>query len=133
MPCYLRFAGLHFDVDSFIKESGVTPDSFSRRGDDIHSRRYPSCTIRSSCRYDVSESDFDDFKGQVSDVIAFLNKHVKALSCWREYNLDHAPNLDFGIYTRMFKVDAQSDFFPAELIRLAGELGASIEFSQYSE
>jgi hypothetical protein len=132
MPCYLRFSGTRFDVDAFVRQCGILPDSLSHQGDASSTHLYPCCDTRSMCRFAVSEADFTDFKTQVTDAIRFLHEHGAALSCWKNFEVDFEPTLDFGVQTRMFDVAfTQVDIFPAELVKLAGKLSVGIEFSQY--
>ena len=130
MPCYLNFSGIRFDVDAFMHQCGILPDSSSRRGD-ASKRLYPCCDIKSMCQFVVSEADFTDFKTQINDAIRFLNEHGEALSCWKDFEVDFEPRLDFGIQTRMFDVGVQIDSFPTELVKLAGRVGIGIMLSQY--
>lgn len=77
---------------------------------------------------DISDADFNDFKAQVKDAIAFLQSHRADVNL-----LMSKPNasgvLDFAIEWR--DVSVQFDSFPAALVREAGSLGLALELSHY--
>ena len=78
--------------------------------------------------FDVSDADFNDFKAQINDAIAFLQSHRADV-----HLLMSKPNasgvLDFAIEWR--DVSAQFDSFPAALVREAGNLGLALVLSHY--
>jgi hypothetical protein len=83
----------------------------------------------------VSGKDWNDMPGQVSDAIRFLRRHRKALKRLQSgFRVLHAT-LDFPYFLRIGKNDVviQSDFLPAALISLAGELGIGIEMTLYPD
>lgn len=83
--------------------------------------------------FDVSDREWDDFSGQVSDAVAFLGAHRAELA--REMPLHKAElaMLDFPIWSRLDgDIVNQNDHLPAELVRLAGSLGLAIEMSIYA-
>lgn len=78
--------------------------------------------------FDVSTADFDDLATQANDALEYLRAHTQDLKL-----LLASPStggvLDFAVELRDAAV--QSDAFPAELVREAGNLGLSLEISHY--
>ncbi|MBL1292883.1 MAG: hypothetical protein COB61_003325 [Thiotrichales bacterium] len=86
-----------------------------------------------SLSLDVSEKEWDDFPGQVTDALEFLSKYYEELSdLFGEIdNVD--AYLDFPIYSRLNEEIAnQNDHLPRDLVSIAGKLNLGIEMSQYS-
>jgi hypothetical protein len=77
----------------------------------------------------VSDAPGTDFAAQVDDATAFLIAHRKELARLMEAPGVEDVVLDFGI--KRLDMAVQSVTFPAQLIRLAGDLGLAIELSQY--
>jgi len=78
--------------------------------------------------FEVSSAAFNDLARQVADAVALLQSNDGQLR-----QLLSQPGasgvLDFAIEWR--DVAVQSDTFPAQLVRAAGSLGLSLEFSHY--
>ncbi len=135
MSCVLRITGKDFDVDGFLKDTGLIPYIQYKKGDQ---RTYPKDQSveydDNGCSFDLSEADFDNLEQQQVDAIDFLKTNFEKLKTIYTYKLypSDKPTIDFGIETRM-KGDTviQSDYFPPELLKLAGELGFGILLSQY--
>ena len=125
MSCMLRVGSAVLDIDKLLKIN-LKPDSSYRKGE---YRTKKSTHLSSGARYLVSNADFDNFEEQKRDAISFLRNNANSI---REIisisGIDNAE-LNFGIDRR--DVPVQSDFFPAELLRLTGELGIGIMLSQY--
>ena len=82
---------------------------------------------------ETSKADFDNLKKQIADTIRYLKRNKDKLThIALTKGIDDAV-LDFGIDLRIDnkKVGCQSDKFPSELLKLAGDLGIDIEFSIY--
>jgi hypothetical protein len=130
MSAVLRAYGEAFDVDRFLAESQLRIITVKRRGEPVHPRTQPDGRrrTRSGVHISASEADFDQFELQIQDAIKFLKENETALR-----HLCGFPSVDvtlnFGISRR--DVICQVDNFPAELVRLAGALGMSIELTQY--
>ena len=85
--------------------------------------------MHSGAHYCVSEAEFNEFEKQKKDAIKYLNENEEKIESIQKLAGIESVFLDFGIEQR--DVFVQSDFFPPELIRLAGKLGLGIELSQY--
>ncbi len=82
----------------------------------------------------VSDKDWDDFKGQVVDAIAFLTGNESELRRLVESHDVINAYLDFPLYSRLDgEVVNQNDHLPRELIVLAGRLGLGIEMAIYEK
>ena len=68
----------------------------------------------------VSEAGFTNLDRQVREAIGFLKLHKSALRRLAKKPGVESLTLDFGIARR--KAEAQFDYFPPELLRLAGQL-----------
>jgi hypothetical protein len=130
MPgCVLRASGRDFDVDEFLANSILKPCAVWRRGESRWKSRPPSDV--SGFNLVVSEAPGEDFRAQVKESIAFLTAHHEELAILREAVGNEHSVLDFGVILPDDLVFGQSNVFPAELVRLAGELGLGIELSLY--
>lgn len=131
MSCVLRAHGSDFSVDRFLEGSELNPCTVYRKGE----RRSPASKSKvgvnksSGMVVDVSVADFDDLRGQIRDAITFLKQNEAELARLSKFPGVEGVALDFGIARR--DVVAQSDYFPPELLYLAGGLGIGIELSQY--
>ena len=84
--------------------------------------------------FDVSEKEWDDFNGQVSDAISFLEKHYTQIKELFVTHLITDAYLDFPLWSRLDEsIVNQNDHIPRELIKLAGELNIGIEMAIYSQ
>ena len=83
---------------------------------------------------DVSDKDFDEFNGQVSDAIAFLETNFDELNLLISTNEATDAYLDFPLYSRLTSdIVNQNDHLPKELIVLAGKLNLGIEMAIYEQ
>ncbi len=130
MAAVLRAAGPDFDVDAFLTGCTLPVYRTYRRGERLDpSHRRGRRNRLSGVSVEVSNAGFDQFAAQVEEAIAFLRteaEQVRRLVAWPGVE---GVTLDFGIAWR--DVAAQSDHLPAELVRLAGALGLSLEVSHY--
>ncbi|MEO7922288.1 MAG: hypothetical protein ABIR30_01285 [Chitinophagaceae bacterium] len=81
----------------------------------------------------TSKADFNNLSKQIADTIRFLKRNKDKLGhIALTKEIDHAV-LDFGIDLRIDrkKVLYQSDIFPNNLLKLAGDIGLDIELSIY--
>jgi hypothetical protein len=128
----LRISGLNLDMDSLIQQIALEPESVWRKGEPKFGSR-PNGTEhkhqRSGANYLVSDAEFEDFEGQKSDAAEYLKLHETEIKEILSFPGLERAVLDFGISRR--DVAVQSDYFPPELIKLAGGLGLGIELSQY--
>ncbi|GBF03885.1 hypothetical protein DAERI_010057 [Deinococcus aerius] len=79
----------------------------------------------------TSEAEFDDLDGQIDDTIAFLKRYAAELAPLADFPGVDVCELDFGIEDR--DVAHQADAFPAELLRLAGNLNIGLVVSRYPQ
>jgi hypothetical protein len=88
----------------------------------------------SGFRVDVSRGSRANLVEQVSDAIAFLKQHGTAIAGLRSAPGVEDARLDFPVNLRINRetVVGQFDYFPPELISLAGTLGLGIEISIYA-
>ena len=75
----------------------------------------------------ASDCEGDDLLGQVKDSIQFLREHVSTLQALGAEGVE--MSLDFGLWEK--DTFTQSFVLPAELVRIAGELGVGLGISLY--
>ncbi len=122
-----RISGTDLNIDKLL-EINLKPDSLYRKGE---YRTKKSINLSSGARYLVSNADFDNFEDQKKDAIRFLRNNATPIREIMSIPGHESAELDFGINRR--DVLVQSDFFPAELAKLAGEFGIGITLSVYPE
>lgn len=129
MSCMLRISGTNLHLKKLL-EIDLIPDSTWEKGaPKFRTKPHGEKNSSTGARYLVSEADFDEFEVQKVDAIRFLKKNGdKIKEMMMLPNVDVA-GLDFGIYMR--DVLVQCDNFPAELAKLAGDLGLGLELTQY--
>jgi hypothetical protein len=131
MSAVLRATGCDFDVDAFLRATTLKACGVHRRGEprfpgkQTDSRRHE----RSGMNIVASDADFNEFTKQVAEATTFLLAQDEEIRRLVTFPGVEAVTLDFGIERR--DVVVQSDHFSADLIRVAGALGLSLELSQY--
>ena len=130
--CVLRVSGKKFDPARFLAHSKLKPYSVFRAGDP---RTKPGSAMHDTSGFnvDVSHRTGDNLSGQVADALAFFRTHERSLAKLRSMPDIDDIRLDFPIDLRIDGKHgfAQFEHFPAELVRLAGALGAGLELSIY--
>ena len=132
--CVLRVSGKHFDVDGHLTPSGLAPYKVFRAGEPRwNSRPDGERHEVSGFAVDVSRGSRSSLAGQASDAVAFLKQHGDALTVLRAAPGVEDMRLDFPLDLRIDRetVMAQYDYFPPELVSLAGALGLGLELSIY--
>lgn len=135
MPgCVLHVAGHTFDPHSVLGRLSCRPYAVFRKGEKAFPNNPNSEKVHElgGFKCDVSSVD-DDLAGQARDAISFLRQHYTALAQLASVPAIEAKYLDFGYACRLDgeRCCVQYDHLPAELLRLCGELGISIELSLY--
>lgn len=121
-----RVSGKLFDVDRFLQLVRLKPSMVWR----LEETPYKGRPIESSgFSLVASGAAFDDVWQQIDDVIAFLKHHETDLALINTFPGVEEYLFDFGIEDR--DVSHQADYFPAELLRLAGNLNISLVISRY--
>jgi hypothetical protein len=133
--CVLLVTGTQFDPAKYLGSSRLKPYSVFRAGE--HRFRFQSSDKLhevSGFKIDVSRRSWDNLVGQVADAIAFLKKHRQALTKLRSVPEVEDIRLDSPLDLRIDRehVFAQFDYFPPELVSLAGAIGCGLELSIYS-
>jgi len=134
MPCNLIITGKDFDIDSFLAKSKLRDFVKKYKGEPMFKSKPESRKLeRSRVGIETSKADFDDLDKQIKDTIRYLKKDKEKLCFIKETKGIELAVLDFGIALRIDgkKAGMQSDRFPSELLKLAGEIGLDIELSIY--
>jgi hypothetical protein len=132
--CVLRVTGKEFDVDRQLAASEFTPCHVFRKGEP-RSASQPDGKRHevSGFTVDVSRASRSSLVEQARDAVAFLKQHRAALAALRSAPGMEDMRLDFPVDLRIDRktVMAQFDYFPPELVSLAGSLGLGLEISIY--
>ena len=133
MAAVLRASGPDFDVDAFVADCRWRIEKVFHRGDprahlpDMRADRRKR--EESGLNVVISGAGFHELAEQVSDAVAFLSEHHAEVRRLVGFPGVAGVVLDFGVAWR--DVAAQSDQFPADLVRLAGACGIALELSHY--
>ena len=135
MPCNLTILGEKLDVDELISKSKLRGYTKHYIGQPMFkSKPNGKKLIHSGIGTQTSKADFDNLDKQIKDTIKYLKTHAEKLSIIKQTKEIDFAVLDFGINLRIDKkkILLQSDRFPSELLKLAGDLGLDIELSVYA-
>ncbi len=131
MSCILRIFGRNFEVDEFLKITGLIPIRIYRKGEQA---RFTESGVQedSGCNIKISSADFDEFERQKEDALKFLTDQFEQVELFKKYQGESA-DIDFGIRTRFIEEDVytHTDFLPPELLLVTGKLGIGIALSYY--
>jgi hypothetical protein len=133
MSCILRIIGKKLDAEKLAKTLTIKPYKIFKKGDPIFESKPNGKKLSfSGMAFVVSKADFDQLKKQIKDSTRFLSRNKLELKkIIRNKDIEYAV-LDFGSKLRIGKdVAIQSDYFPFELLKLAGDLKIGIEISLY--
>lgn len=134
MSCILTISGRNLNVDAFTDTTKLRPYRKSYKGQPKFNTKPDGEKLsHSSLSIETSKADFDNLRKQIADTIRFLKRNKDKLThIASTKGVDHAV-LDFGIDLRIDKkmILTQSETFPSELLKLAGDLGLDIELSIY--
>lgn len=134
MPCNLVILGKDLDIDKFLTKSKLRGFTRIYKGEPMFKSKPEGRKVEHSrVAIQTSKADFNELDKQIKDTIRYLKKHKDKLTYIKQVKEIDLALLDFGINLRIDrkKVLLQSDRFPNELLKLAGELGLDIELSVY--
>ena len=132
--CVLRVSGKQFDADRYLALSGLEAIKVFRRGEPrFASNPEGKLNDLSGFNVEVSDASWEGVSEQVEDAVAFLKENRDAIRMLRSAPGVEDMSLDFPVDLRIDRVNivSQLDYFPPELISLAGALGLGIEISVY--
>ncbi|NOU44983.1 MAG: hypothetical protein HOO87_15770 [Methyloglobulus sp.] len=131
MSCILRAGGENFEVEKFIEQNSMKPDSFWKKGDPCFSNSNTNFKLNetSGIRVLVSEADFLELPQQIEDAILFFAKHKSEIVKLTSFQGVEDIDLDFG--TEAHQTRWSSFTFPPQLMLLVGTLGVSLCISIY--
>ncbi len=131
MPCVLRAYGKRFDVERFCSRTSLPVCAVSIKGEPrFTSKPRGRKRLRSGFSVDVSDADFGRLKKQIADAVRFLRRYRREILRLRRFPGVELMSLDFGI--EQTEAYVFSENIPAQLAKLAGELGLDIEFDALS-
>ena len=134
MPCNLVILGKNLDIDTFLSRSKLRGFTKIYKGEPRFKSKPDGRKVEHSrIAIQTSDADFDELDRQIKETIHYLKRKKDKLSHIKQVKEIDLALLDFGINLRIDKkkVLLQSDRFPTELLRLAGEIGLDLELSIY--
>lgn len=129
--CILKVYSNVDSFESFSKKTDIPVYSLHNKGDiKYKDKKYSSYRIS----FGVSEKEWDDFEGQISDAILFLEKHYEQIQLLNDTITISDAYLDFPLWSRLDEnIANQNNHIPRQLIRIAGKLNIGIEVAIYSK
>jgi hypothetical protein len=134
MPCNLIILGKDLDIDAFLAKSKLRGFSKIYKGEPMFKSKPEGRKVEHSrVAIETSKADFNNLEKQIKDTIKYLKRHKDKLKIIKQTKETDLALLDFGINLRIDKkkILLQSDRFPNELLKLAGDIGLDIELSIY--
>jgi hypothetical protein len=130
MSCVLRAWGEAFDVDAFLVNSPLEPETVYEKGQLIPNSGGEDRGRRSSgFNLTVSDAGFDDLEAQILGAIFFLDEYEDELRRLGSYSGVEGVSIDFGVLLR--DVVTQTDTFPSDLLWRAGALDIDLQVTHY--
>ncbi|MFT5292608.1 MAG: hypothetical protein ACI82F_004699 [Planctomycetota bacterium] len=132
--CTLRIYTPDIDADALTELCPLKPSSVFRKGEPRNrSNAKRGIHTASGICVPVSDAEWTDLPGQVVDAIQFLTQHESWLKQAGGLSGLSWFVLDFPIKLRIGEneIVAQTDSFPPEFLRLAGNLGLGLELTTY--
>ena len=128
MGCILRVTGSNLVVDDLLRATSLKPYRMDRKGEPgpLKSSRP---RVRSGAHFSVSDREFSDLVGQISEAIGYLETNGPEIRRLAAFPGVESMVLDFGVEWR--DVAVQYDRFPAKILELAGVLGLDLEISHW--
>ena len=129
MPCVLRVYGAEFDVERFLRESGLRAYRVSRKGHRFLNLQ-PVSEV-SGFDLEVSAADFRHLEHQITDAVTFLQEQNRALALLSSFGGIEEATLDFtgghgGMWTGGDGGHLPEDHFPPRLLLLMGQFGLGL-------
>jgi hypothetical protein len=133
MGCILLAYGEDLNVDDLMSKIGLTPLHVDRKGEPRFGPSSKKIAKRSGLRFSTSEASEKDLDEQIRDTVSFLETHANDIRTITAFPGVEDAYLDFSNECRLdANVIGQNDFFPKELVALAGQLGLGINLTTYS-
>jgi hypothetical protein len=131
--CVLRVSSGHDSLSAFLAAERLPYyESCDKSDPQPYGRHKGKPFGHAGFKSAVSDKKWSDLPGQIRDVLRFLRRHRNALAALRTKYKVTDMRLDFPNQLRIgTRVAAQFDYFPPELILLAGKLGIGIQMSLY--
>jgi uncharacterized protein (DUF927 family) len=134
MGVILRISGKELDVDNFDLGWNITPSTVHRKGEPVRISK-PDGKKKEFFElvFEVSNADYSDLKSQIKETTEFLDQNKDYLNRLSAYSTIETIALDFSFNSRIDRknVEVQFDYFPAELIKLAGQFSMDIWLTQW--
>jgi hypothetical protein len=134
LMCTLRIYTPSVEADALIDLCPLKPSSVFRKGElRLRSKPERGVHLTSGICVTVSDAEWTDLSAQVNDAIRFISEHeswlkrAAALQGLSHFVIDFPSDLRIGEND----IVVQTDAFPSELLRLAGNLGIGIELTTY--
>jgi len=134
MGAILRISGKELDADSFDLGWEIKPNTIHRKGDPVRLTKPEGKKIDySALIFTVSKAKHSDLKGQIKEATEFLERNKEYLDHLSDFSGIEDIVIDFSFNSRIDRknVEVQLDYFPAELIKLAGSFNIALWLTQW--
>ena len=134
MGAILKISGKELNVDTFDLGWNIKPNTIFRKGDPVRLTKPEGKKIEySGLIFTVSNAKHSDLKGQIKETAEFLEQHKKYLERLPDYSEIEDIVIDFSFNSRIDRknVEVQFDYFPADLIKLAGNFNMALWLTQW--
>lgn len=132
MSCVLSILGDDFDIDAFLLKSQLAVDIKKYKGEPFFKKTQPDGRKMTFSRIGVTVSDasFNDFDGQVADVMKYFRANQDKLSHILNDSSIEKAYIDFGLNYN-YNLMCNSITFPRELLEIVSKVGVTIAVSYY--
>jgi len=140
MPgCVFSAVGDFFNVEEYLATVSMDTLDVFIKGQQRSRRRPRASRPFKASGFTIGVSDSNDVKKQIDDALKFISRETSALLKLKEWAGVTERRLDFGCTLSIGKIDpssggeimVQCEYFPAALLKIAGDLGIGIEVSIY--
>ncbi len=129
--CVLHIKTNTDDIDQILSSTGLPVYQVYKKGE-FHKLRKNFVFETNLISCSVSKKEWDDFAGQTSDMIDFLQKYQAELQSIKDNFVQIDWHFDLPYSCRINdETFNQNDYLPAELLLLSGRLGIGINLSLY--
>lgn len=130
MSCILRVSGKSFDVNKLLEVCPIKPVKVWFAGEPKFTGQ-PNENVNQTSGFgiEISDADLSELSAQIGDAIEFCNSYREILISIMAFPGIDSAVVDFGAEVR--EPFWRSYSFPAELLRVFGELGISLGLSVY--
>lgn len=130
--CFLKIFSEVESFEPYAARTQIPVFKIHNRGD-TPGRRIDKSQSAYRISFDVSDREWDDLPGQITDAIAFLEQHGSEIRSLIDSHPVSDAYLDFPVYSRLDgEIVSFTDHLPKRLVSLCAQAGLGIAITQYS-